>query len=252
MKQSLIQTINPLSFRVLSSSLLPLPPQSINSLLPPSPAASSPSRSAPQKGPIPSNDQVSLSRVIVRNCMETLTSAAAMVVSSALVSYAGATSTISAETMCRPSRPRKMVRNSRVDQPPVSGVPVAGANAGSIESICISRDAKLRNTPHTVQISGFCRRHLQSASSEPESGKVTHINGEIDRLVANCLADLLDDPRRTCVMKSDQPCLISILDLLLPPTDSVNLAGLDTLEPRLVVVHIVRRAGECRADRAVL
>ena len=53
-------------------------------------------------------------------------------------------------------------------------------------------------------------------------------------------------------MKSDQPCLISTLDLLLPLTDSVNLAGLDTLEPRLVVVRIVRRAGECRADRAVL
>ena len=84
-----------------------------------------------------------------------LTSAAAMVVNSAFVSYAGATSTISAETMKRPSSPRKIVRSSRVDQPrtcidqrvsrchwkkrdvpPVSGVPVAGANAGSIESIC--------------------------------------------------------------------------------------------------------------------
>ena len=58
-----------------------------------------------------------------------------MVVSSALVSYAGATSTISAETMCKPSRPRRIVRSSRVDQPPVSGVPVAGAKAGSMESI---------------------------------------------------------------------------------------------------------------------
>ena len=64
-----------------------------------------------------------------------LTSAAAMVVSSALVSYAGATSTISAETIFRPSRPRRIVLNSRVDHPPVSGVPVAGAKAGSIESI---------------------------------------------------------------------------------------------------------------------
>lgn len=67
------------------------------------------------------------------------TSAAAIVVSSALVSYAGATSTISAETMKRPSSPRRIVRNSRVDQPPVSGVPVAGANAGSMESISIER-----------------------------------------------------------------------------------------------------------------
>jgi len=51
-----------------------------------------------------------------------------MVDSSALVSYAGATSTMSAPTKFRPSRPRMMVRSSRVDQPPVSGVPVAGAS----------------------------------------------------------------------------------------------------------------------------
>jgi hypothetical protein len=53
-----------------------------------------------------------------------------MVVSSALVSYAGATSTISAPMKLTPSRPRRMVRSSRVDQPPVSGVPVAGATVG--------------------------------------------------------------------------------------------------------------------------
>ena len=58
-----------------------------------------------------------------------------IVVNSALVSYAGATSTISAETMRRPSRPLRMVRSSLVVHPPVSGVPVAGAKAGSIESI---------------------------------------------------------------------------------------------------------------------
>ena len=60
-----------------------------------------------------------------------------MVVNSAFVSYAGATSTMSAETMRRPSRPLKMVRSSLVDHPPVSGVPVAGAKAGSIESIYV-------------------------------------------------------------------------------------------------------------------
>jgi hypothetical protein len=54
-------------------------------------------------------------------------SAAAIVVSSALVSYAGATSTISAAMRLIPSNPLKIVRSSRVDQPPVSGVPVAGA-----------------------------------------------------------------------------------------------------------------------------
>lgn len=50
-----------------------------------------------------------------------------MVVNSALVSYAGATSTISAAMRLIPSRPRMMVRSSRVVHPPVSGVPVAGA-----------------------------------------------------------------------------------------------------------------------------
>ncbi len=54
-------------------------------------------------------------------------SAAAIVVCSALVSYAGATSTISAAMRLIPSNPLKIVRSSRVDQPPVSGVPVAGA-----------------------------------------------------------------------------------------------------------------------------
>lgn len=38
-----------------------------------------------------------------------------------------ATSTMSAAMMLSPSRPLRMVRSSRVDQPPVSGVPVAGA-----------------------------------------------------------------------------------------------------------------------------
>ena len=151
-----------------------LPFSPINSS--PSPTVSSPSRSIPQKGPVPNIHEVT--RVIYIG-LETLTSAAAMVVSSAFVSYAGATSTISAETMCNPSRPRKMVRNSRVDHPPVSGVPVAGANAGSIESICI--------------------RQAESACS---TGKQrTYVDGEIDWLVANRLTDLLDDPRRTCVRK---------------------------------------------------
>jgi len=57
------------------------------------------------------------------------------------------------------------------------------------------------------------------------------IDGKINRPVANCLADLLDDPRRT---------------------DGVNFASLDTLEPRLIVILIVRRARKCRADRAML
>ncbi len=41
-------------------------------------------------------------------------------------------------------------------------------------------------------------------------------------------------------------------DILRPRTDSVNLAGLNTLEPRIVVILIVRWAREGRADRAML
>ncbi len=41
-------------------------------------------------------------------------------------------------------------------------------------------------------------------------------------------------------------------DILRLRTDSVNLAGLNTLEPRIVVILIVRWAREGRADRAML
>lgn len=63
--------------------------------------------------------------------------------SSALVSYAGATSTMSAPIKFNPSRPRMIVRSSRVDQPPVSGVPVAGATV-----IVVSENT---NTRHLKQ-----------------------------------------------------------------------------------------------------
>lgn len=76
------------------------------------------------------NQKVQLPRNRVVNSNLKLTS-------SAFVSYAGATSTRSAEMIFSPSKPLKIVRNSRVDHPPVSGVPVAGANAGSMESILI-------------------------------------------------------------------------------------------------------------------
>jgi hypothetical protein len=41
-------------------------------------------------------------------------------------------------------------------------------------------------------------------------------------------------------------------DILRQRTDGVYFASLDTLEPRLIVIHIVRRARKCRADRAML
>ncbi len=116
-----------------------------------------------------------------------------MVVNSAFVSYAGATSTISAETMWRPSKPLRMVRNSRVDQPPVSGVPVAGANAGSIESICKYYDIAPRKPPDSSCL----------------LTRTTHIDGEINGLVADSLTDFLDDAIRAYVKNQDENLLHS-------------------------------------------
>ena len=48
-----------------------------------------------------------------------------------LASYCGATSTTSPETMSSPTSPRKSSSASRVVKPPISGVPVPGAKAGS-------------------------------------------------------------------------------------------------------------------------
>ncbi len=41
-------------------------------------------------------------------------------------------------------------------------------------------------------------------------------------------------------------------DILPQRTDSVNFTSLDTLEPRLIVIHVVCWARKCRADRAML
>ena len=114
--------------------------------LPAFPKASLPSRSTLRRAPVVINQSISFGPALHKQC-QLRTSAAAIVVNSAFVSYAGATSTISAETMWRPSKPLKMVRNSRVDQPPVSGVPVAGAKAGSIESICEYYEIASRKLP---------------------------------------------------------------------------------------------------------
>jgi hypothetical protein len=81
----------------------------------------------------------------------------------------------------------------------------------------------------------------------------THIDGEIDGLVADGFADLLDDPRCTCDLR-DKISISRMLPcrILLPRTDSVDLASFDTLEPRLIVILVVCRARQCRANRAVL
>ena len=96
---------------------------------------------------------------------------------SAFVSYAGATSTMSAETIWRPSKPLRMVRSSRVDQPPVSGVPVAGAKAGSRESIYPQCEPKKKT-----------KRLLYG---------LTDIDRKVDGEVPDCIADFLNDAIRT-------------------------------------------------------
>ncbi len=50
-------------------------------------------------------------------------------------SYAGATSTTSADTRLQDARPRRISRSSREVRPPASGVPVPGAWAGSRQSM---------------------------------------------------------------------------------------------------------------------
>ena len=89
-------------------------------------------------------------------------SAAAMVVCSALVSYAGATSTMSAATKLMPSRPRMMVRSSRVDQPPVSGVPVAGATmkGGVFVLVLVCKDQRVKAGDKGARVRGSYRLGL--------------------------------------------------------------------------------------------
>ena len=54
-------------------------------------------------------------------------------------SYAGETSTTSAETKFSPERPLKTLTISLVVMPAISGVPVPGAKAGSSTSISIDK-----------------------------------------------------------------------------------------------------------------
>lgn len=61
------------------------------------------------------------------------------------------TSTMSAATKFSDSRPRRMVRISRVDQPPVSGVPVAGATSQSAHLLC------RKGAPYTPDRECRCR-----------------------------------------------------------------------------------------------
>ena len=105
-------------------------------------------------------------------------SAAAIVVCSAFVSYAGATSTISAAMKLMPSSPRMMVRSSRVDQPPVSGVPVAGAT-----------DAWLDHDSNAMwRAEDVLTSRIQGIDIDAQVDRFGH---------ANSIPDLLDDTSHT-------------------------------------------------------
>jgi len=113
----------------------------------------------------------------------------------------------------RLSKPRKMVRSSRVDQPPVSGVPVAGATISSTVS---------NPTPHT----GTRARRL--------------LTGRIQRI---------DIERQVDGVRGTNPIQDPLDDAV--GANGVDLAGLDDLEAAIAIVLVVTWPAECCADSCV-
>lgn len=139
-----------------------------------------------------------------------------------------ATSTTSAPMRLRPSRPLMIVLNSRVDQPPVSGVPVAGATK-SIES----RQPTMNFTLTTSSTAETCAPAFPKQKAEQLTSWVQRVNiqAQVHRVLrAHPVADLLDDAIRS---------------------DRVNLARLDDLEAAVPVVLVVRGTAERRANAGV-
>ena len=184
-----------------------------------------PTSSAPAPRPPPTHSSSSCITVALNGPFLTImlmtsnrTSAAAIVVCSAFVSYAGATSTISAATKLIPSRPRRMVRSSRVDQPPVSGVPVAGATLWGV-SCCWER----------IRRGGEERR----GGKRRRTGRIQRVNidTQVHRLLrADSVPDLLDNPHHA---------------------DGVDFPRFGDLKPTVAVVFVVARTGKCGADAGV-
>ena len=126
--------------------------------LPPTPPAPTtpPSKTSPQKSTRPA--QPSPPRLVI-----------------SAWSYAGATSTMSAPTNCRPCRPRSRPSISRELMPAISGVPVPGACAGSRLSMSMLRytgpsptrsrtRATTPSTPWVVNSSAWMMQNPSSAS----------------------------------------------------------------------------------------
>lgn len=81
----------------------------------------------------------------------------------------------------------------------------------------------------------------------------THIDGQIHGAVAHGLPDPFDDAVRPYAQRwSVVSCCTTYGPSGGRRTDGVYLASLDALEAGRVVVRVVGRAGECRADGAVL
>ena len=78
-------------------------------------------------------------------------SATAIAVVSDLLSYTGVNSAISEPTIFTPAAPNplRMARSSRVDQPPISIVPVPGANAITSVSLVNRSEAAFRTKEKT-------------------------------------------------------------------------------------------------------
>lgn len=106
-----------------------------------------------------------------------------------------------------------IVRISRVDHPPVSGVPVAGAKAGSMVSMSIERyTGEFLPRRKTSELPGKYSGHLLPAR------------------LTNAVVDLLDDARGA---------------------DCVNLPGFYNLESDITIVVVVGQSTQRRTDTRV-
>lgn len=116
-----------------------------------------------------------------------------------------------------------MVRSSRVDQPPVSGVPVAGATLVLL--------AAVRGVGYRRQECKGLREGRKGEEERTSWVQRVNINTQIHGVLSpNSIPDLLDDPRHA---------------------DGVNLSCLGDLESAVPVVLVVAETGERGADAGV-
>lgn len=114
-----------------------------------------------------------------------------------------------------------MVRSSRVDQPPVSGVPVAGATTSVTTKHSQHEALSSRALAVGKWLGGGRTSRIQGVD----------IDAQIDGLLGpDAFSDLLDDAMSA---------------------DGVDGAGLDNLEAAVAVVFVVGGAGEGGADAGV-